>query len=158
MRVTPFARQILQALLFVSIPVLAGQALAWENSPRPLDDPDQALPAAARHGPAALPAAYSMSRRASLPKRWLCEYLDAPDGVLYMYCSDVVSLMNDDELDDQAKAGSAMYFPVWSRPKSDAGAIDLAQRLLCQPQAQCQVELASARSGGLRVAFYGGTD
>lgn len=150
MRVTPFAQQILQALLFVSIQVLAGQALAWENGPRPLDDPD---PAATRHGPAALPVAYSTSRRANPPKRWLCEYLNAPDGVLYMYCSDVVSLMNDDELDDEAKSGTAMYFPVWSHPKSDASAIDLAQRVLCRPQTECHVGMASAAGGGLRMAF-----
>jgi len=119
MRATHISLNILQASLFVLFNALATNALADDTTYR------------------------SIGHDGSDPV-WVCEYLYAPDGDLYMFCNDKVSLLNDDLVDDnEVQPRSAKSFPVWSQPRSEARAIDLAQRVLCDPREMCRVEMAS---------------
>ena len=119
MRATHISLNILQASLFVLFNALAANALADDTTYR------------------------SIGHDGSDPV-WVCEYLNAPDGDLYMLCNDKVSLLKDDLVaDDEVQPRSAKSFPVWSHPRSEASAIDLAQRVLCDPREMCRVEMAS---------------
>lgn len=109
-------------------------------------------------GPAWQPAPdlgpYALARDAD-QKRWMCEYMNAPDGVLYMYCEDLVSLMYDElTLEGDPQPAVAKYFPLWGMPKSERNAIELAEILLCPPRhTRCSVELARG-AGPQRVALF----
>lgn len=97
---------------------------------------------------------YAVARDAD-QKRWMCEYMHAPDGVLYMYCEDMLSLMFDDlTLEGDPQPASAKYFPLWGTPKSERNAIELAELLLCPGQhTRCSVELARG-AGPQRLALF----
>lgn len=99
-------------------------------------------------------ASHQLAPRDVEQKKWVCEYMRAPDGVLYMYCEDLVSLLYDElSPEEEAQAASAKYFPLWSTPKSDRNAVELAELLLCGKQGRCSVELAR-NSSSMRVAQF----
>lgn len=128
------ATQLIQRTLRGALPLVLAQslvanALAWDL-PRPRDD---------RDGPR---------------KEWVCEYMRGPDSIPYMFCDDLVSLMDGDvALEDDRRAGTAKYFPLWGTPSSDAKAVELAQILLCNQSDRCNVRLANGL-GGTRVALH----
>jgi len=184
MQATTVTKLVLQGSLFVLLSALTLDALA-EDSNVPLDDRDStyasAPPVFATNETIALNTLIPMDDRDSTyasgqgeekaqhtgvqmnlrppqpnqPKRWVCEYLNAADGDLYMFCNDLASLMNDDlVLEGDVQPSTAKYFPLWGKPKSDGKAIELAQILLCKPQAPCSVELASGRGGNTQVALF----
>lgn len=134
----PIPQRILQGLTLLSFIACTHTALAR----------DPAWQTATDLGP------YAVARDAD-QMRWMCEYMHAPDGVLYMYCEDVVSLMFDDlTLEGDPQPAAAKYFPLWGTPRSERNAIELAELLLCPRQhSRCSVELARGASPQ-RVALF----
>lgn len=139
MRATQLRKLILQALALVLLPLAMTGALAEESFQR------VNLPWGS--------ASHQLGPRDAGQQKWVCEYMRAPDGVLYMYCEDLVSLMYDEQPPDgAARTTGAKYFPLWSTPKSDRNAVELAEIILCG-KGQCSVELART-ANGIRVALF----
>ncbi|NTV88259.1 MAG: hypothetical protein HGA21_16140 [Burkholderiaceae bacterium] len=126
MRATTFTKLILQSLTLVLLYTLA--------------------PIARAQGPA-YQMAYPMDARGGEHKKWVCQYTREPDGVLYMRCDDLASLMYDGlTMDGDVQPSPTQYIPVWSNPKSESKAIELAQMMLCNRPVLCSVEMASSRT------------
>lgn len=126
MRATTFTKLILQGLALVLLNAFA--------------------PSAPAQGPA-FQSAYQMDARDGEHKKWLCQYSREPDGVLYMRCDDLASLMYDDlTLEGEAQPSPTQYIPVWSTPKTEGKAVELAEMMLCGQQPLCSVEMASGAS------------
>lgn len=127
---TPIPR-ILRGLTLMTLAALTTAALAAGPDWRPL--------------PAGSP--YAVARDAG-QKRWVCEYMTAADGIPYMFCEDLASLVDDEpNFDGVESQAAAKYFPLWGRPKSDQNALELARILLCPRQSfDCSVELARGSS------------
>lgn len=139
MRTTQLSKLVLQALTLVLLPLAMTGALAEESFQR-----------VNLHWGS---ASHQLDPRDAGQQKWVCEYMRAPDGVLYMYCEDLVSLMYDEPPpDDAARPSGAKYFPLWGTPKSDRNAVQLAEIILCG-KGQCSVELAHT-SDGMRIALY----
>jgi hypothetical protein len=90
---------------------------------------------------------YPMNARDALHKKWVCQYSQEPDGVLYMRCDDLASLMYDDVTPEgDVQPSPTKYIPVWSTPKSEDKAVELAELMLCDRPALCSVEMVSQTS------------
>lgn len=86
-------------------------------------------------------------------RSWVCDYTRESDGVLYMRCDDLARLIDDDAPEDGVQPRSpTQYFPVWSVPRTEAKAVDLAQRVLCGREGLCSVSMAG-RAGRLHASL-----
>lgn len=133
MRATTFTKLILQGLTFVLLYALAPSAMAQEP---------------------AYQFAIPKDARDDHHKTWICEYTHEPDGVLYMRCDDLASLMSDDlTLEGDVQPSPTKYIPVWSTPKSEGKAIELAEMMLCSQRSLCSVEMAS-RANRMQASLF----
>lgn len=133
MRATTFTKLILQSLTLVLLHTLAPSAIAQEPG---------------------YPMAYPRDDSDGPQMKWVCQYTQEPDGVLYMRCDDLASLMDEDLTPEgDVQPGSTKLIPVWSPPKSESRAVELAELMLCSQPDLCSVEMVSQTSR-LQAALF----
>lgn len=75
--------------------------------------------------------------------QWMCDYTTMANDVLYIRCDNLVSLMYDPLITDEAEQNGTQFIPIWRRPNNDGSAVKLVKAVLCDSESLCEVRMKS---------------
>ena len=77
-------------------------------------------------------------------RQWICQQGVGQDGVWFMRCDDLTSMIEEDPaIRDDASTGNTKFIPLWGVPFEDGRSAELARAVLCRDQNACGVVVAS---------------